>query len=284
MSLRAVALATLASLTAAAPARADTVAARCEVAPREKTLPRTTMGCTFSQRQGFIGLELADGRRLELAPEGGRRYRDADGQQVSASVSPAGQVFRLPRETVRVDWDTAGWPAFQPGVATVDQPFDRRWTLGRLSLRVTSANDGPRNRVTITPAGLSADNRPLVHDLDGRVAGVELADLDANGWPEVYVTLIDRDARRTGRLLAAAVNRGRSLTEIALPALGAGEALGWRGGDEFAVVENRLARRFRVYRDGDADGAPSGGWRQLQYRLVRGEATWRLQVDRVVDF
>jgi hypothetical protein len=56
------------------------------------------------------------------------------------------------------------------------------------------------------------------------------------------------------------------------------------GHDQFAVVENRLVRRFPVYRDGDTNAAPSGGVRQLQYQLQRGEAAWRLVVDRVTEF
>jgi hypothetical protein len=27
-----------------------------------------------------------------------------------------------------------------------------------------------------------------------------------------------------------------------------------------------------------------GGMRQLQYRLVRGEATWQLQIDRLIEY
>jgi hypothetical protein len=56
------------------------------------------------------------------------------------------------------------------------------------------------------------------------------------------------------------------------------------GHDEFAVVENVLARRFPVYRPGDTNAKPTGGVRQLQYKLVPGEAGWLLKLDRKVDF
>jgi hypothetical protein len=57
-----------------------------------------------------------------------------------------------------------------------------------------------------------------------------------------------------------------------------------RGRDEFAVVEHVFAQRFPIYRDGDADGQPSGGMRQLQYKLTPGEAGWVLTLDRKVEF
>jgi hypothetical protein len=56
------------------------------------------------------------------------------------------------------------------------------------------------------------------------------------------------------------------------------------GHDEFAVVENRLVRRFPVYLAGDTNAEPSGGTRQIQYRLDAGEAGWILAVDRVVEY
>jgi len=54
------------------------------------------------------------------------------------------------------------------------------------------------------------------------------------------------------------------------------DAVSYKGRDEFSVVENRLVRRFPV--------APRNGvqhYRQIQYKLVAGEAGWMLKVDRV---
>ncbi len=56
------------------------------------------------------------------------------------------------------------------------------------------------------------------------------------------------------------------------------------GHDEFRVVENRLVRRFPLYAEGDTNASASAGTRQLQYRLVAGEAGWLLEVDKVVDY
>jgi hypothetical protein len=39
-----------------------------------------------------------------------------------------------------------------------------------------------------------------------------------------------------------------------------------------------------VYRDADTNPKPTGGTRQIQYKLVPGEAGWSLKVDRVVDY
>lgn len=277
-------LALLVASLASAPAAADTVAARCHITPSLPAMARVTLACSFSQRQGFIGIELADGRRIDLSPQAGRRYLDGQGQTATQQLSANGQVFRFPQETLQVDWAVGDQAAYTPGSPVTESPFDRTLALGRLSLRVTSANQPGPNRVRIAPRGLAAVNAPLERELAGRVVNAEFTDLDGDGAPELFVMLRGDGPRAPGLLLAVATNRRRSLSDITLPELTPAQASGWRGGDEFAVVERELVRRFRLYRDGDADGAPSGGWRQLQYRLVPGEASWQLRLTRATDF
>jgi hypothetical protein len=50
------------------------------------------------------------------------------------------------------------------------------------------------------------------------------------------------------------------------------------------MVENIVAQRFPIYKDKDTDAKPSGGWRQLQYKLKQGEASWVLKLDKVLEF
>ena len=59
---------------------------------------------------------------------------------------------------------------------------------------------------------------------------------------------------------------------------------GYMGHDEFAIVENAFIRRFPVYKPGDSNALPSGGWRQFQYHLQAGEAGWVLRIYRIVSF
>jgi hypothetical protein len=39
-----------------------------------------------------------------------------------------------------------------------------------------------------------------------------------------------------------------------------------------------------VYKDGDPNSSPSGGTRQIQYKLEAGEAGWILRQDRVEEY
>jgi hypothetical protein len=155
-----------------------------------------------------------------------------------------------------------------------------------ISFIVHATSGSSLNQLSIRPDGLSGDNTQLADELDGTAYRAEIADLDANGWPEVYVYVSSAGSGSYGSLVAYAVNNGKSLTPVYLPPLEQSpEALaGYMGHDQFAVVENRLIRRFPIYQQDDTNAQATGGTRQLQYRLEPGEAGWILQVDRVVEY
>ena len=165
-------------------------------------------------------------------------------------------------------------------------PFDRSFELHGIRFRVTSRNDASVNTLRIVPAGLDTDNSAIERTIDGTVAGAEVADLDADGSPEIYIYVTSAGSGSYGSLVAYAANRRRSLSEIHLPpvAQNTAAAKGYMGHDEFAVVKNALVQRFPVYRDADTNVKPTGGTRQLQYRLIPGEAGWILKLDLMLEY
>ena len=167
-----------------------------------------------------------------------------------------------------------------------DKAFDRNLSLQGIRFHVQCPNEGSLNKLKITPAGLERGNEPIELEIDGTVSSAEVADLNADGFPELYVYVVSAGSGSYGTLVAYASNSNKSLTAIRLPELTADKenSKGYMGHDEFAVVENVLARRFPVYKEGDSNAEPSGGTRQIQYKLKAGEAGWILQVDKVVAF
>jgi hypothetical protein len=164
--------------------------------------------------------------------------------------------------------------------------FDRTLELYGVTFIVTCDNDSSLNQLSIVPAGLELDNTAITQDVDGTVVGAEVADLDANGSPELYVYVRSAGSGSYGSLVAYAANNRKSLSGIYLPPVADNGTIakGYMGHDEFAVVENRLVQRFPVYRDDDTNARPTGGTRQVKYKLVPGEAGWLLAVDRVAEY
>ncbi|MFB1486111.1 MULTISPECIES: hypothetical protein [unclassified Thiocapsa] len=169
-----------------------------------------------------------------------------------------------------------------PG-AGIEAPFAKTLELHGIRFAIRADNQSSTATVTITPSGLEIDNSSVTRPIDGRVKDAEVADLDVDQSPEIYVYLTSD----TGdSLVALSANKRKSLSDIDLPPLDEtpGATVGYRGRDAFAVGEGRLLRRFPIYRDGDSDTEPTGGMRQLQYRLEPGEAGWRLVVDQVLAY
>jgi hypothetical protein len=166
------------------------------------------------------------------------------------------------------------------------RPFFAQMVLQGVTFQVESPNDSSINRVVMRAEGPSGAIGQMEAEADGTITGVEVEDLDANGYPEIYVYVTSAGSGSYGSLIAYASNRNRSLSDIYLPSLedDPEASKGYMGHDVFAVGEGALLRRFPVYREGDTNAAPSGGTRQLQYRLQAGEAGWLLVPDKVVEF
>ena len=164
--------------------------------------------------------------------------------------------------------------------------FERQLELNGIGFHVTSPNLAAGNTVTVAPSGLEIDNSPISWDADGAVTAAEVADLDADGSPEVYVYVISKDAAARGSLVAYSANKRKSLSAIYLPPMteSPAAAQGYQGHDDFAVTRDSLVRRFPLYASAAAGASPTGRTRQLQYKLVPGEAGWLLKLDRTTDF
>lgn len=160
-------------------------------------------------------------------------------------------------------------------------PFEKSDSLHGITFKVTSPNSKPANTIQIIPAGLENDNSPISETTNSIVTGAEVADINADGSPEVYVYTKD-DKNRAG-LVAYSANKKKSLSQIYLPELGE-DGKGYRGGDEFAVVEGVIGRRFPIYPEDGSKTDPTGKIRQIQYRLQAGEAGWLLKVEEVIEF
>ena len=164
--------------------------------------------------------------------------------------------------------------------------FDQVFKLHGIAFHVTSANDSSLNQLEITPSGLEIDNSAIKREIDGTVTGADVADANGDGSPEIYVYVTSAGSGSYGQLIAYSANKKKSLSEIYLPPLedNPANAKGYMGHDEFRLVENTLVRRFPIYLQGDTNAAPTGGTRQLQYKLTAGEAGWVFKLDKSMTY
>lgn len=157
--------------------------------------------------------------------------------------------------------------------------FSQKLSLHGISFDISTIG----NTLRIVPSGLKKDNSPIERTIDGIVTGADIGDINVDKSPEIYIYVKASD---NTSLIAYSANKRKSLSEIYLPPFTEDPKLakGFRGGSEIALVESTIAQRFPIYKDGDKDGKPSGGTRQMQYKLKPGEAGWVLKLNKTIEY
>lgn len=131
-------LSLLAALNAA-PAAADSVAARCDIYAAGDDHTDVMIPCRFYQAQGHVVITRSDGVEHDLVLDGAMRgnFTDQYGNTVyrQSGLGDQGLIFRFPAESVYVYWNTAlldpqrERPPYEPAV---DLDFDATaWTRCR---------------------------------------------------------------------------------------------------------------------------------------------------------
>ena len=164
--------------------------------------------------------------------------------------------------------------------------FEKIETLQDITFQITSPNINQENTITITPSGLEIDNSPISVNATGIVTGSEVGDINNDGSPEIYIYTTQPNANNRGELIAFSTNKKKSISAIFLPPFKNNDEnlKGYRGEDEFALVENTIVRRFPIYPEDKTKTEHTGKMRQFQYKLVAGEASWILKLDKVIEF
>ena len=173
----------------------------------------------------------------------------------------------------------------ESSVTRLETGFNTELTYpgSKISFKVSVKGDS----LVIQPSGLSISNETLYHDITGyTVVNAEIGDLNIDSYPEVFVYLTSDGSGSYGKFIGYSVNNGKSVSQVYLPEISENNEVnkGYMGHDEMAIVENTFCQRFPIYKDGDSNANPTGGTRQIQYKLVDGETGRILKIDKVLEF
>ena len=112
-----------------------------------------------------------------------------------------------------------------------------------------------------------------------------IKDLDQNGYDELYLITNSSGSGSYATIHGFASNKDLSLTPIYVPdisendLLPEGKFFGYMGHDSIYFNDNRLYRKFPIYKEDDANCCPTGGDKILRYHLKAGEASWKLELE-----
>jgi hypothetical protein len=134
--------------------------------------------------------------------------------------------------------------------------------------------------IEIRTEGFENNFEEVLEDRDP-ISDVFVADIDGNGFDEIYIVATAAGSGSYGTVLGFASNKDKSLSMIHFPEMREGKAHfeGYMGHDTFTIEGRKLVRLFPIYKKGDTNENPTGGRRKLVYGLYPGEAMWQLRIE-----
>ena len=159
--------------------------------------------------------------------------------------------------------------------------------LQGIGFNVSSIDEAGTNVLNVFTFGLQESEFNETIQIDGfTVYDAEVEDLNSDGSPELIVFAKGEEPNQKGTVYAFSVNSKKSMSMVYFQPTEENTKInkGYRGFDEFTIMETKLAQRFPIYHEDDSLEEPKGGMLQVTYRLVDGEATRKLEVDKVTEF
>jgi hypothetical protein len=165
-----------------------------------------------------------------------------------------------------------------PGVSANSQvilpKFDTTVKVGKVGYRVSCKNKNyDENQLEVRPVGFDSQAREMNFMLRGRVAKAEIDDLNGDGYPDLVLYVYMDSSANFGTVYAFVSKENKSITGCVLPdpIMDGKINEGYKGHDQFSLMEGYLLEKFPIYKAGDDKDKPSGGTRVILYKLVPEE-------------
>ena len=163
--------------------------------------------------------------------------------------------------------------------------YDSTLKIGKAGFKIFSLNKTPdRNTLTIRPIGFKSEAREASLEIKARVLSAEIDDLNKDGFPEVIIFIEEPKGNKS--LFCISSKENERMEPIYFPDITNDMVLskGYRGGDEYKLVEGILFRKFPVYESDTSNKTPTNKVRQIMYRVVEGEkGTWKFKAFKNFD-
>jgi hypothetical protein len=138
------------------------------------------------------------------------------------------------------------------------------------------------SKITVSTKGFSDGDKTIELGEKDPIVDIFLADLDQDGFEELYIATKSAGSGSYENLYGYASNHDQNITEISLPEISdqddkpGGHYEGYMGGDNFYVEKNILIREFPIYLESDNNAEPTGKTKRVYYTLTPNDKTWLL--------
>lgn len=150
--------------------------------------------------------------------------------------------------------------------------YDSTLKIGKVGFRVSCTNKSTnQNSLNIRPIGFKSEAREVNLELKARVISSEIDDLNHDGFVDLIIYIMESSGKKN--LFCVSSKNDEMMQPIYFPDImnDAQLSKGYRGGDEYRLVEGILFRKFPIYQTDTAIKEPTKKVRQIMYRVVEGE-------------
>ena len=170
-------------------------------------------------------------------------------------------------------------------IGQVWSKYDSTMKIGKTGYRIFCLNRTPdRNILNIKPIGFKSESREASLEIKARVLGAEIDDLNNDGFPDLIIFIEDAAGKKSIYPICSKDNE--TIAPILFPDILNDMELskGYRGKDEYKLVEGVLFRKFPVYPADTTVKEPTNKIRQLMYRVIQGERdSWKFKMFKQFD-
>jgi len=154
-------------------------------------------------------------------------------------------------------------------------PFEKSLSHGPVHFNLSSPNVPEENTLVVAPTGFENRNDTFQVEVVGRVFDAQLADLNKDGFPEVYAFSRSAGSDSTSFAYGFASYRNLSYGPVNVRELAVKPELeeGFNGHDRFYFEGGVLKRAFPIHEE----GRPTSKKRIVAYTLYQGETSFILE-------
>jgi len=173
----------------------------------------------------------------------------------------------------------------EPAVEKETFSFQKSLQFKSMSFDITTKGSGSLRQLNIQPKGFEETNKNFELEIEGKATDAQVADLNADGFPELLIFTQSAGSGSYGNVIAFSSNGAKSMSQVYFPPANENPKLnkGYMGHDTFLINESTLVQEFPIYKDGDPNSDPTGGIRRIQYKLIDGEASRKFVADKISD-
>lgn len=190
-----------------------------------------------------------------------------------------------PKEQVQETEQKTDTTIQQPVIDKASYSFQKSLQFKVISFQVTTKGEGSLRQLHIQPSGLEIANDSVNIEIDGEVTDAQVADLNNDGFPELLIFTKSPGSGSYGNVIAYSVNAGKSMSQVTFSSASEDSKFnkGYMGHDRFSIDGSKLIQEFPIYKESDPNANPTGGTRRIEYKLVNGEASRKLVVNKSTD-